>query len=350
MKLSILLLLVGGALANPAELKVNDPSILIVGHRGASGYRPEHTLASYELAIEQGADYIEPDLVMTKDGVLIARHENEISGTTDVEAKFPDRKKTKTIDGKQIRGWFSEDFTITEIKTLRARERLATRDQSYNGKYEVPTFEEVLDLAVRKSKEKGRPIGVYAETKHPTYFADEKLLLEPAIVKALASKGLNRTDAPVFIQSFELTNLFALKKLSPVRLIFLLDERGERPYDFVKNKDRRTYGDLLKPESLRELGQTIYGIGPYKRLILPESLLGSLQEPTSVVQDAHAAGLKVHPYTFRSDKAYLNRAYKENPEAEYLQFFALGIDGLFSDFPDHAVRAREKYQASRQKK
>jgi glycerophosphoryl diester phosphodiesterase len=192
---------------------------LVIGHRGAAGHRPEHTIASYELAIDYGADFIEPDLVSTKDGILIARHENDISGTSDVAQKFPERRSTKTVDGKEIQGYFAEDFTLAEIKTLRARERLPFRNQGWNGVYEIPTFQEVIDLAQRKSQEKGRVIGIYPETKHPSYFRSIGLMLEPPLVKTLVANGYADTDAPVFIQSFEVQNLKDLSKLTRIRLV-----------------------------------------------------------------------------------------------------------------------------------
>jgi glycerophosphoryl diester phosphodiesterase len=315
-------------------------TVLIIGHRGSPGLRPEHTLASYQLAIDHGADFIEPDVVMTKDHVLIARHENEISGTTDVATKFPDRKKKRTVDGSEIEGWFAEDFTLKEIKTLRAKERLATRDQSYNGKFEIPTLSEVLDLA-KKSK---RKVGVYVETKHPSYHKSVGLPLEEAVVKELKASGFDGAEKQSFIQSFELGNLQELKKLTSTKLIYLLDEPQVKPADFVISKDPRTYGDMTKPENLKELAKTVYGIGPYKRMIIPENKEGVLQPATSLVQDAHKAGLKVHTYTFRSDKEFLNKAYGGNPSLEYEQFFKEGVDGVFSDFTQDAVKARSAYK------
>lgn len=324
---------------------------LVLGHRGACGYRPEHTLASYQLAIEQGADYIEPDLVITKDGVLIARHENEISETTDVATKFPDRKTTKTIEDKAVTGWFSEDFTLKEIKTLRAKERLAFRDQSYNGQFEVPTLKEVIELAQSQSKKLKRPIGLYPETKHPTYFQSINLALEEPLVKELKAAGLNKKSSPVFIQSFELTNLKKLKKLTKNKLVFLIDDPQVVPADFQASGDKRTYMDLMTAAGLKEIKKTADGIGPYKRYILPTRIVtgknGEQSEeklaPTELVKLAHSVGLLVHPYTFRSDEKYLLKAYNKDPKAEYLEFFALGVDGVFSDFPDHAVSAREDY-------
>lgn len=321
-----------------------DASVLVIGHRGASGHRPEHTLASYQLAIDFNADYIEPDLVMTKDGVLIARHENEISETTDVAQKFPDRKKTKKIDGKEITGWFTEDFTLKEIKTLRAKERLASRDHSYDYKFEIPTFKEVIDLARKEGKKRKRTIGIYPEVKHPSYFASIGLPFTDAVISELKKARLNKKNSAVFLQSFEMGILKDFKKKIPVPLIFLVGEPQEVPYDHVLAGDKRTYMDLMQPASLKELSQTLYGIGPHKRFIIPE-VNGVLQKPTPLVAAAHAEGLKVHPYTFRSDKEFLHTSYGGDPLKEYHQFFAAGVDGVFSDFPDDAVKARKAYEA-----
>ena len=329
---------------------------LIIGHRGASGSRPEHTLASYELAIELGADFIEPDVVSTKDGVLIARHENEISGTTDVaeRSEFADRKTTKIIDGREVTGWFTEDFTLAEIKTLRAIERLPFRDQSFNGQFEIPTLQEVIDLAKEKSAETGRTIGIYPETKHPTYFDSIGLSMEEPLVEILDENGYSDRNDPVFIQSFEVGNLKDLNEMTDVPLVQLFDASNAQPYDFVVSGDDRTYGDLTTPEGLAEIATYADGIGPGKRLIIPadpvdfngdgqpDDLNGDglisdadyiLQDPTSLIEDAHAAGLLVHAYTFRNEDRYLAPEYNGDPTAEYEQFFSLGLDGLFTDFP-----------------
>jgi glycerophosphoryl diester phosphodiesterase len=319
---------------------------LVIGHRGASGYRPEHTIESYTLAIEQGADFIEPDLVSTKDGVLIARHENEISGTTDVAEKFPDRKANKMIDGKEVTGWFTEDFTLAEIKSLRAKERLEFRDQSNNGKFEVPTFEQVIDLALAKSQETGRAVGIYPETKHPTYFDSIGLSLEEPLVALLKKKGLDKAEAPVFIQSFEVSNLKQLNALTEVKLVQLMEAADKQPFDLVIAGDKRAYADLATPLGLKEIATYADGIGPYKRLIVPEGADKALMTPTSLVADAHEAGLLVHPYTFRNEAQYLAKDYNGDPTAEYRQFFELGVDGLFSDFPDTALAARDSWRKS----
>jgi glycerophosphoryl diester phosphodiesterase len=301
-----------------------DPRPLIIGHRGASGYRPEHTLASYRLAAEMGAHFIEPDLVSTKDGVLIARHENEIGGTTDVAARFPDRKTTKTIDGQSHTGWFSEDFTLAEIKTLRARERLAFRSHEYDGRFEVPTFDEVIQLAQELGRTLGRPVGVYPETKHPTYFRGIGLPLEQKLLASLDKYGWNRRDAPVFIQSFESDNLKDLRKLTKVRLTQLVDVR---------------WPERLTDAGLKTVAAYADAIGPDKQFVIPVRADRTVGPPTDLVKRAHAAGLLVHIYTLRGDKEFLSPSYEGKPEAEVQRFAALGVDGMFTDFPDVAARA-----------
>jgi glycerophosphoryl diester phosphodiesterase len=337
----------------PATLDGKLP--IVIAHRGASGYRPEHTLASYELAIEQGADFIEPDVVSTKDGALVARHENEISGTTDVAKRpeFAGRRTTKTVDGKQETGWFVENFTLAELKTLRARERLPElRPESakFDGKFEVPTLQEIIDLARRKSAEKRRLIGIYPETKHPTYHQALGLPLERKLVDLLKANGYVGREAPVFLQSFEVANLKELNRLTEIRLVLLIDAdipadgklKYGRPYDFVAAGDARTYAELLTPAGLAEVAKFADAIGPWKRCIVPADAKGRLLPPTNLVRDAHAAGLLVHPYTFRSDASFLAPDYGGDPLREYEQFFRLGVDGLFSDFPDTAVAARAR--------
>ncbi|HET7694243.1 MAG TPA: glycerophosphodiester phosphodiesterase [Vicinamibacterales bacterium] len=294
---------------------------LIIGHRGASGHRPEHTLASYRLAAEMGADYIEPDLVSTRDGVLIARHENEIGATTDVASKFPDRRRTRTIDGQSIEGWFSEDFTLAEIKTLRARERLAFRSHDYDGRFEVPTLEEVIALAKQLAKELGRPIGIYPETKHPSYFRGLGLPLEEPLLRTLDAHGWNAREAPVFIQSFETGNLRALRQKTKVRLIQLAATAA-----------------VVEGDRLKDIAGYADGIGPEKRLIIPVKADGSVGPPTDLVARAHALGLLVHAYTLRVDTQFLPAGYNGNADEEFRQFRAAGVDGLFTDFPDVAAR------------
>jgi len=298
------------------------PEILIIAHRGASGHRPEHTIESYTLAIAMGADFVEPDLVSTRDGVLIARHENEISGTTDVADKFPARKTTRTIDGQSISGWFTEDFTLAEIKTLRARERLPFRSHERDGMYPIPTFDEVLTLADAKSRETGRTIGVYPETKHPTYFRSIGLPLEPPLLETLARHGKRERSDAVFIQSFEPANLQLLRPQTSLRLVLLLEATAD-----------------VSPARLAEVRKFADGIGPNTRLIVPAGPDGTLRPPTTLVADAHAAGLLVHVWTLRSEPAFLSPSYGGDPVKEYRQFAELGVDGIFGDFPDVAVAA-----------
>ncbi|MFB9386560.1 glycerophosphodiester phosphodiesterase [Pseudonocardia petroleophila] len=326
--------------------------VVVIGHRGASGYRPEHTLASYELAARMGADFIEPDLVTTADGVLVARHEPEIGGTTDVadHPEFADRRTTKTIDGAEYTGWFTEDFTLAELRTLRATERIPQVRQEntiYDRRFVIPTFNEVLELRERLSRELGREVGVYPETKHPTYFATLGLPLEPALVRALDGAGLNRADAPVFVQSFETTNLRALDADLAVPLVALLEADGI-PADLAAAGDTRTYLDLITPDGLADLATFADGIGPDKNLVIPRNPDGTLGTPTPLVAAAHAVGLVVHPYTFRNENQFLPTNLRSPGSdtdygdvfAEYEAFFAAGVDGVFADNPDTAVTAR----------
>ena len=326
---------------------------LVIAHRGASGYRPEHTLASYELGARLGADYVEPDLVSTKDGVLVARHENEISATTDVAShpEFADRRTTKVIDGVSLTGWFTEDFTLAELKTLRAKERIPDvrqRNTIYDGRFEVPTLQEVIDLTRRLSRELGREIGIYPETKHPSYFRSIGLPLERPLGRVLRRNRLDRKRSKVFVQSFETGNLRALDRELDMPLVQLLGARGARPFDFVESGDPRTYADLATPAGLREIARYADGVGPSKDYIVPRDASGASLEPTSFVEDAHDAGLLVHPYTFRNENQFLPLELRSSPDpnaygnaiAEYEQFYGLGVDGLFADNPDTAIEAR----------
>ncbi|RJQ76555.1 glycerophosphodiester phosphodiesterase [Pseudonocardiaceae bacterium YIM PH 21723] len=337
------------------DTKLRAGAPLVIGHRGASGYRPEHTLASYELAARMGADFIEPDLVSTKDGVLVVRHENEIGGTTDVakHAEFADRKKTKTIDGAPLTGWFTEDFTLAELKTLRAVERLPQirgRNTLYDGRYQIPTFQEVLDLRGKLSRELHREIGVYPETKHPTYFKGIGLDLNPKLVAALTAGGLNRPGAPVFVQSFEVGNLKSLKHQVAVPLIQLIDATGA-PADFVAAGDKRTYDDLVKPDGLKEIAGYASGIGPAGTRIIPVDGSGNQTTATTLVADAHKARLKVHPWTVRNENNFLPVNLRTSADVTAYgkvwtlldQFFKQGVDGVFSDNPDTAVAARQEF-------
>ena len=348
-----------------------DPTPLVIGHRGTAGYLPEHTLEGYALAIELGADYVEPDLVATKDGVLIARHEPNIVNTTDVadRPEFATRRRDATVDGAVENGFFASDFTLAEIKTLRAKQAFSERPQQFNAKFQIPTLDEIIELVKRKSREKERTVGIYPETKHPTYHKSLGLALEPRLLAALSRAGWNHRRAPVFIQSFEQGNLQALSKLTRVRLVQLIDADDvnpdgtlafnppyDRPYDWTASGKpellARTFAYLTTDAGLKEVATYADGIGPWKRYIVstvpdPAAPAGSpgeaarkLLAPTDLVQRAHQAGLLVHPYTFRNEARRLPSDYAGNPVEEYLQFYKLGVDGLFSDFADTAVAAR----------
>ncbi|MFZ0499933.1 MAG: glycerophosphodiester phosphodiesterase [Steroidobacteraceae bacterium] len=335
------------------------PQPIVIAHRGASGYAPEHTLVSYFVAIEQGADYIEPDLVMTRDGVMVARHENEISGTTDVAGRreFADRRATKVVDGTSITGWFTEDFLLEELKTLRARERipeLRPANTRLDGRLEIPTLEEILTVArgaqerrwVRARElglEPPQPIGVYPETKHPSYFAGLGLAMEEKLVVALEQYGYRGPDGRAFLQSFETGNLKVLRGLTRLPLVQLIEAEGA-PYDLVASGEPRTYADLVTPKGLEEIATYAASIGPAKSLIIPRDAAGKLGRPTSLVADAHAAGLEVHPWTFRAESAFLPAGV--DLEGELAEFLAVGIDGFFTDQADVGVRARDTYVKS----
>jgi glycerophosphoryl diester phosphodiesterase len=334
------------------------PTPTVIAHRGASALRPEHTLAAYQQAIDDGADIIEPDLVITKDGVLVARHENAIAivgadgsikeATTDVadRPEFAARKTTKTIDGQAITGWFTEDFTLAELKTLRARERIPAQrpaNMAFNGQFEVPTLQEVIDLAKAASAKTGRTIGIYPETKHPTYFQTIGQPLEAPLLAVLEKNGWNHKDAPVFVQSFEVANLQAIRQKSSVRLVQLVAASG-RPYDFVAQgtANARNYADLITPEGLRQMATYAHAIGPFKTLVVPvkDGLPG---EPTALVARARAAGLAVHIWTLRPENAFLPAGLKKAPAsdgtargdsvAEITAYLRAGIDGFFTDDP-----------------
>lgn len=350
---------------------------LVIGHRGASGYLPEHTLASYRKAIELGADFIEPDLVVTKDGELVARHEPSITATTNVAdlPQFASRKTTRKVDGVSETGWFVTDFTLAELRTLRAKQPNPARDPSFNNQFTIPTFREILELAKAESVRTGRTIGVYPETKHPTYHVAAGLPIEPRLLKILAEYGYTKKNSPVIIQSFEVQNLKDLRQQTGVRLVQLIDGDGvdaqgkvtlvapfDKPYDFAVRKDPRTFPDLLTPKGLAEIKTYADGIGPWKPYLRsakqvlgsdgkPQDLNGDgkitdadrvLLAPTEVVKNAHAAGLFVHAFTFRNEKELLVSDYKGDPKVEYAVFYELGVDGLFSDFSDTALAARER--------
>lgn len=324
------------AVPQPPLRKVDAPTAatlpIVIGHRGASGNRPEHTLESYAYAVSVGADYIEPDLVSTKDGILVARHENEISGTTDVATKFPTRKRLGSIDRDTVTGWWTEDFTLAELKTLRARERIASRGHSFDGQFEIPTFDEILNLAVRLGRERGRAVGVYPETKHPTYFRSIGLAIEPKLLASLTRVGWNRRSAPVFIQSFEIGNLVRLRPMTSVRLMQLVNVTTAPP-----DSAAVTFASMRTPAGLRRIRRYADGIGAAKELVLSQRPDGSADVATSLVRDAHAAGLLVHVWTIRSDAPFLPTMWHGDAAAEIRAFRAAGVDGLFTDFPGNAV-------------
>nr|WP_315427227.1 glycerophosphodiester phosphodiesterase [uncultured Albidiferax sp.] len=367
-----------GGSDGPSYKTLNGLKPQVVGHRGAAGYRPDHTIEGYTLAISMGVDYIEPDLVATKDGELIARHEPNITGTTDVStrAEFASRKTTKVVDGVSETGWFASDFTLAEIKTLYAVQPLADRDPQYNGKFRIPTLKEVLDLAKSESTRIGRTVGVYPETKHPTFHANLGLKLEDRLLAVLASYGYTQKDSPVVIQSFEVSNLKYLRSKTAVRLVQLIDADDvtltgaislaapyDKPYDFAVANNAATFVTMLTPAGLREIKTYADGIGPWKPYLISskgtdangdgkaDDINGdglvderdrTMLPASSVLADAHAAGLVVFPYTFRNEAKRLASDYKGDPKAEYKLFYKLGVDGVFSDFPDTAVQARNE--------
>ncbi|MDQ6936878.1 MAG: glycerophosphodiester phosphodiesterase [Actinomycetota bacterium] len=330
---------------------------LVIGHRGAPGYRPEHTLAGYTLAVQLGADYIEPDLVSTKDGVLVDRHEPEISGTTDVarHPEFAARKVTKRLDGVPTTGWFAEDFTLAELKTLHAVERLpAIRQHNtlYDGLFQVPTLQEDIDLVKRLERKYHRTIGLIPEIKHSTYFRAAGLPMERRLLRVLKRNGLDGRRAPTIIQSFEVGNLKYLHTLTTTRLVQLTSATGA-PYDFTASGNPRTYADITTARGLRQVATYAELLGPDKNQIVPRDANNRLLPPTALVRNAHRAGLLVTPYTFRDENAFLPADYQRgtnpadygNALAEYRLFFALGVDGVFSDNADTAVLARQQWLA-----
>ena len=377
----ILIAALVAAILTPAGAVAHDqPHPLVIGHRGAAGYLPDHTLPGYALAIKLGADYIEPDLVSTKDGYLVARHEPNIVATTDVadHPEFADRKRSVSIDGgAPEEGWFVSDFTLAELRTLRAKQPFDDRPQRFNGKFRIPTLEEVIALAKRYSKRYHRTIGIYPETKHPTYHKSIGLPLERKLVKILDKAGLNHRRSPVFIQSFETSNLKRLNKMTPVRLVQLIDANDvnpdgsldytapfDRPYDWTATGRPGTFGDLTTDAGLDEVASYADGIGPWKPYIISTAAVDingdgtvgdedgdglinegdrKVLEPTDLVARAHARGLVVHPYTFRNEAKRLAFDYGDNPIEEYLRFYEAGVDGLFSDFADTAFAARELF-------
>jgi len=365
----------GGAAARLPTLDGQPP--LVVAHRGASGYLPEETLEAYARAIDLGADYIEMDLVSTRDGVLITRHDPNLAISTDVASRpeFAARKKTRQVDGETQSGWFSDDFTLAEIQRLGAISTDAERPQQFNGQYKVPTFQQVIDLAKAKSRATGRTIGIYPETKNPTYFRDLGLPLEDKLIAMLEAAGWNSRGAPVFVQSFEPGSLKLMKARGlKTKTVQLIDGDGidlktgamtyavpvDRPYEWTKAGDRRNFDVMVTPAGLAEIKTYADGIGPWKRYIV--STRGTIgadgkpvdvnrdgkindadavsTAPSTLVADAHQAGLFVHPFTFRNESRRLASDYKGDPANEYLVFYRLGVDGVFTDFTDTALAAR----------
>lgn len=368
-----------GSDENPAFPTLTGEPPLVIGHRGASGYLPDHTLESYRKAIEMGADFIEPDLVVTRDGHLVSRHEPNITTTTDVasRAEFASRQRKAMVDGVEEEGWFASDFTLAEIQTLRAVQPMSQRDQSHSGRYQIPTLQQVLELAQEEGRKQGRQIGVYIETKHPTYHVNLGLRIEDRLIAVLQQYGYTQKNHPVILQSFEVGNLQYLRTQTQLRLVQLMDGSDQnpdgsidtsppwgQPYDFAVAGDSRSYVDMLAPAQLQQIRTYADGIGPWKAHIVSSRLVdrnndgqwddlngdGKIDQrdrvllpASTVVQDAHAAGLFVHPYTFRSDAQYLASDFAGDPAKEYQLFYELGVDAVFSDFPNHAIAARQAF-------
>lgn len=331
---------------------------LVIAHRGASGYRPEHTLAAYELAIELGADYIEPDLVLTADGVLVARHDVELSASTDVATRpeFAARRRVAVVDGRELTGWFVDDFTLTELRSLRAVERipwLRPTNQAYDSQLPVPTFDEIIVLAVDAGRRRGRWVGLYPELKNPTYLRERGLAPEEALLDALRGFRLERAGVPVFVQCFEPSTLRRLAARTSLPLVQLVDATG-RPYDWERVGEGRRYADLLTPAGLKEISTYAAVLGAHKSLLLPRDPEGRLGRPARVIADAHELGLDVHAWTFRNENSFLPAERRRGSEAaahgdamgEYATFFAAGVDGVFTDHPDTAAAARAAFLAS----
>lgn len=364
------------AVADQNARRHNDATPLVIGHRGgASGYLPEHTLEAYALGIRLGADFVEPDLVATKDGHLIARHEPNLIDTTNVKdlPQFANRRRKAMLDGVEVDGFWASDFTLAEIKQLRAVQPAAERDPGFNGRFQIPTLPEVIEFVKRKSREEGRRIGIYPETKHPTFHQQLGLPLEDRLLAVLTQAGWNHRSAPVFIQSFETANLKYLRSRTSVRLVQLVDADDvnadgslafnkpyDKPYDWVVSGRAGLFKDLLTPQGLAEVRSYADGIGPWKVYLISSACKvvtngacadtngdaaiderdRQLLAPTDIVANAHKLGLVVHPYTFRNEQRRLASNHAGNPVNEYLAFYELGVDGVFSDFADTAFAAR----------
>ena len=327
---------------------------LIIRHRGASGYFPEHTIEGYRKAIELGADFVEPDLVSTKDGQLIARHEPMLDDTTDVKTRseFASKLTTKMLDGIKTTGYFASDFTLAEIKRLRAIQPRAGRSKQYDGQFQIPTLQEIIEMVQGENSRRARIVGIYPETKHPSFHAALGLALEEPLLAILEKYGWNSRYAPVFIQSFETGSLKYLRTRTKVKLVQLIDADDvgpdgkltfvppyDKPYNHVVIGDSRGFADLVKPGGLADIATYADGIGPWKPFIASFAGTNTTPITTSLVNDAHAAGLLVHPYTFRNDS--LPAQYAGKPKDEFNQFFLYGVDGLFTDFTDTAFEARQ---------
>ena len=334
------------------KVRTDAPTVRLIGHRGASGYRPEHTLASYELAIQQCADYIEPDVVPTKDGQLVARHEPNITDTTDVAThpEFAARKTTKSVDGSSQTGWFTEDFTLAELRTLRAKERLPLvrpGNTAFDGLYPIPTLDEVLDLAKHSVSCSGKPIGVAPETKHPTYFRSIGLPTDQKVVAELKAHGWTKKSDPVVIQSFETGNLKSLAKKTELPLIQLVDCSGA-PYDLKAAGSATTYADLVTPKGLKGIKRYADQVALCKDVMIPRGTDGRLLAPTPVIRDAHQAGLTVTGWTFRRENQFLPLQYRSSTDpyavgdlnGEIEAFLDAGMDNIFTDDPDIGQEAR----------
>lgn len=347
------------ALAGPAAAQAQTAAPIVIGHRGASAYRPEHTAMSYKLAIQMGADFIEPDLVMTKDGVLVARHENEIGRTTDVAShpEFAGRKVTRSIDGGTFTGWFVEDFTLAELKTLRSRERRPeARPESawYDGRESVLTLQEIIDIAKAGVAARGRPVGLYVELKNPDYFRRIGLPMEKALIDVLAANGLNTADAPVIIQSFFPSALITLRRMTPIKLMFLVNSQPPPASILAANHIAR-WSDVWSPDGLKKIAAFADIVGPETQIILPRDAEGRSLPPSAFVADTHAAGLKVHVWSVNPENLDLpvdlrcgdpGKASFDHQlgdvETEARRLFAAGIDGAFSDAPDMLVKVRSE--------
>ncbi len=348
--------------STPPPIKTTSASNtpIVIAHRGASGYRPEHTLEAYKLAIEQGADFIEPDLVMTKDGHFIARHENEISSTTNVadHPEFADRKTTKSVEGPSHEGWFSEDFTLAELKTLRAKERLPEfrpQNTAFDNKFDVPTLEDIISFTREQSKIHNRPIGLYIELKHPAYFSSIDLAMEDAFLKVLEDFDLNTTqaDIPIFIQCFWPQSLMQMREKTPLPLVFLILSQSP-PESVLKANGISQWSEIYSLEGLKRMRNFADGVGPSLDLVLPKIVDGE-HIPSTLIEDAHQAGLKVHAWTLRAENMALPEAYRtgSTDQADYAiqrgnieklarDLFDVGIDGLFTDNPDLVVKVKNE--------